>query len=320
MRDAIVVGAGGGGAVVAKELAARGLDVLVLEAGPHARPDEDWTHLEHDANDIMRGFLRFGPADRSKPPWRRDVPYNGGVFQSSGVGGTTQHYYGNSPRAMPGAFAGHRRRRREAPADVAHAFPFSYRSLIPYYEWVEETLPVRTAAMGRKEEVFLGAAERLGLPLQRTKDITVPGYRPQENAILPPRGSAGRIADPTRLQFPQAWGCTLCGHCFQGCKHPHGAPRNLLARRSTDTSYMPMALTADAWAGGGRAVTLVPDAFATRIGLDGGAARSVTWRNSRTGESQSEEARVVVLAAGPIETPRLWLNSGLPDPTWSAAG
>ena len=30
--------------------------------------------------------------------------------------------------------------------------------------------------------------------------------------------------------------------------------------------------------------------------------------------SAPEEAKVVVLAAGPIETPRLWLNSGLPNP------
>jgi len=40
MRDVIVIGAGGGGAVVAKELAARGLDVLLLEAGArHADPE-----------------------------------------------------------------------------------------------------------------------------------------------------------------------------------------------------------------------------------------------------------------------------------------
>ena len=39
----IVIGAGGGGAVVAKELAERGLDVLVLEAGPRfADPERDW--------------------------------------------------------------------------------------------------------------------------------------------------------------------------------------------------------------------------------------------------------------------------------------
>ena len=34
MRDVIIIGAGGGGPVVAKELAERGVDVLMLEAGP----------------------------------------------------------------------------------------------------------------------------------------------------------------------------------------------------------------------------------------------------------------------------------------------
>lgn len=38
MRDVIIIGAGGGGPVVAKELAERGLDVMALEAGArHAR-------------------------------------------------------------------------------------------------------------------------------------------------------------------------------------------------------------------------------------------------------------------------------------------
>src|SRR3954452_18138644 len=61
MRDAIVIGAGGGGAVIAKELAAQGLDVLVLEAGPAANPDRDWTHFEIDQSAPGSGALRFGP-------------------------------------------------------------------------------------------------------------------------------------------------------------------------------------------------------------------------------------------------------------------
>ena len=69
MRDVIVIGSGGGGAVVAKELAARGLDVLMLEAGPNeSNRDEEWTHFEADANGAASGFLRFGPADRTSPP------------------------------------------------------------------------------------------------------------------------------------------------------------------------------------------------------------------------------------------------------------
>jgi choline dehydrogenase-like flavoprotein len=106
MRDVIVIGAGAGGPVVAKELAARGLDVLVLEAGPrHDQPREQWTHFENDANNPLTGYFRLGPTDRSKPAWYREWPQNSFVWQLSGVGGTTQHYYGNSPRAFPGVFA-----------------------------------------------------------------------------------------------------------------------------------------------------------------------------------------------------------------------
>jgi choline dehydrogenase-like flavoprotein len=325
MRDVIVVGAGGGGPVVAKELAERGLDVLLLEAGPrHADPRQEWTSFEEDANNPLSGFLRFGPGDRDRPAWFRETPQNSFLWQLSGVGGTTQHYFGNSPRAMPGVFAGY-----DGPDageyDTAHRFPFRYRELVPYYEWVEATLPVQTAAMGTKEEVFLRGCETLGLPVQTTKTTTGPSYRPQENAILQPGGTAGRTTDPQRLSYPEATGCTFCGHCFQGCMRPVNAPRNQFARRSTDNSYVPMALTADAWAPQGRPVKLVADAFVTQVHTTdrGGApvATGVSWRDNRTGDRHREDARVVVLAGGCTETPRLWLNSGLPNPNgWVGRG
>jgi choline dehydrogenase-like flavoprotein len=322
MRDVIVIGAGGGGPIVAKELAARGLDVLLLEAGPrHADPESEWTRFENDANNPLTGYLRFGPADRSRPAWGRDLPQTSAIAQSSGVGGTTQHYFGNSPRAMPGAFLGYAGADADA-YDVDHLFPFSYQELLPYYRWVEHTLPVETAPMGSKEEAFIRGAEMLGLPVQTTKDITGASFRPQENAILQPRGVSGKTADPRKLRFPQAQGCTFCGHCLQGCFMPLRSPRNLRAKRSTDNSYVPMALTADLWSPGGKAVTLVSDAFAVNIQTDGdGAARAVTWRVGATGELVTEEAHVIVMAAGAIETPRLWLNSGLPNPNdWVGRG
>ena len=299
MRDVIVVGAGAGGPVVAKELAERSLDVLLLEAGPAwAEPEQQWSHRENEANNPATGIFRFGPGDRTQAPWARDLPQNSFIWQTAGVGGSTVHYFANSPRAMPGAFDG----------------PLTYRDLIPHYEWVEHTLPVQTAAMGTKEELFLRAATKIGLPTQRSKDISRPACRPQENAILQPQGTAGRTNDATQLVYPRAKGCTFCGHCPQGCFLPLKAPRNLKAKRSTHASYVPMALTADRWARG-RAATLVPDAFAVKVETADGKARGVTWRNTSTGAVTTEEAKVVVLAAGPIETPRLWLNSGLPNPT-----
>jgi len=293
VRDVIVVGAGGGGPVVAKELAARGLDVLLLEAGPAWRdPEREWSHNENSANNPATGIFRFGPGDRTQAPWPRDLPQNSFIWQTAGVGGSTLHYFGNSPRAMPDALA-------------------DYRELIPYYEWVEHTLPVQTSAMGTKEQVFLRAATGVGLPTQTSKDISRAACRPQENAILQPHGTAGKTSNAKLLVYPRAKGCTFCGHCPQGCFLPLKAPLNLKAKRSTHVSYVPMALTADRWTHG-RAATLVPDAFAMKVSADGGV-RSVTWRNTRTGALTTEEGKVVVLAAGPIETPRLWLNSGLPN-------
>jgi choline dehydrogenase-like flavoprotein len=290
VRDVIVVGAGGGGPVVAKELAARGLDVLLLEAGPAWQdPERQWSHDEYAANNPATGIFRFGPGDRTQAPWARDLPQNCFVWQTAGVGGSTLHYFGNSPRAMPDALP-------------------DYRELIPYYEWVEHTLPVQTAAMGTKEELFLRGATKTGLPTQTSKDISVASCRPQQNAILQPHGTAGKTNKTKQLVYPRAKGCTFCGHCPQGCFLPLKAPLNLKAKRSTHVSYVPMALTADRWTHG-RAATLVPDAFATKV-----TANTVTWRNTRTGAMTTEEGNIVVLAAGPIETPRLWLNSGLPNP------
>ncbi|TMK77559.1 MAG: FAD-binding protein, partial [Actinobacteria bacterium] len=51
--DAIVVGAGGGGPVVAKELAEQGAKVLLLEAGPWLDPDQHFTRLEDDMGSII---------------------------------------------------------------------------------------------------------------------------------------------------------------------------------------------------------------------------------------------------------------------------
>lgn len=325
MRDVIVIGAGGGGPVVAKELAQRGLSVLLLEAGPrHKDPRNEWTHLENDANNPLTGFLRFGPADRAKPAWFRELPQNSFLFQVSGVGGTTQHYFGNCPRAYPGVFTGYDKPDKDA-YDTAHRFPFPYEELVPYYEWVEATLPVQTAAMGKKERTFFDGCEAIGLPVQSTKTTLGDSFRPQQNAILQPGGNAGLTRDLARLQFPLATGCTFCGFCMQGCMEPIRAPRNLVAKRSTDNSYVPMALTADAWFPGGKPITLIADAFVTKVLTETRngelVATGVTWRVGATGEQHTETAQVVVMAGGTTESPRLWLNSGLPNPNdWVGRG
>ncbi|WNG86473.1 GMC oxidoreductase [Mycobacterium sp. ITM-2016-00317] len=325
MRDVIVIGAGGGGPVVAAELAGRGLDVPLLEGGPrHADPESEWSHAENDANNPNDGFFRFGPQDRAKPAWFREWTANMYVWQLSGVGGTTAHYYGNSPRPYPGVFQGYSGPDAAA-YDRVHEFPFGYSELVPYLEWVEATLPVLTAPMGTKESIVYRGCEQVGLPVQTSLTTTRNSYRPQQNAILQPGGNAGRTDRADLLTYPAATGCTFCGHCFQGCYLPIRAPRNLKAKRSTDNSYVPLALAADVVRSGGKSIELLADSFVIAINHEqrGGVttARGVTWRNNSTGETHTEDAHVVALCGGTTESPRLWFNSGLPNPNdWVGRG
>ncbi|HJV45424.1 MAG TPA: GMC family oxidoreductase [Bacillota bacterium] len=325
--DAIIVGAGGGGAVIAKELGEQGLKVLVLEAGawygnkkwPYpnqergakssSNPDDldvgllkkYYTKYENDMNDVVSGKLRWGPADRRRPPWARDLPQNGFVWQASGVGGTTQHYWANSPRAYPLA--------------IDNVWPIPYSELIPYYEKVESTLPVYFAATTSKEELYYYGASKAGWSLLDKVNITSPGYRPQPNAILPPNENLMNPAY-TLEQLSNMEGCTLAGHCVNGC--PHGPTVDKIAKRSTNVSYIPLAMKTGN-------VTIQPNAFTTRILTDtdpkeGLRAVGVEYRDTWTGETQEVRANTVVMAAGALETPRLWLNSGLPHNSWVGRG
>lgn len=324
--DVIIIGAGGGGAVAAKELGEKGLKVIVLEAGPWygnqnwPSPNEDaggvssssysdlsiellktsFTDLEDDMNDFVSGKFRWGPADRSKPPWYRIFSSGGFAWQNSGVGGSTLHYYANSPRAYP--------------QEVDNIWPISYNELVPYYEKVEATLPVRPAAATAKEDLFIYGCKKAGWTQLDSPDIRTPGYRMDPNAIIPPNPL---INDPDfDFKTNTTIGCTLRGHCVNGC---HIGPTvDSVAKRSTLVSYIPLALRTNN-------VEVRPNTFVTKILTEKGAdnqleAVGVIFRNTWTNETGELRAKVIVLAAGGIESPRLWLNSELPENPWVGKG
>jgi len=326
--DVIVIGAGGGGPVAAKELGELGLSVLVLEAGPwygnkkwpepndncsKAKESSDpsdldgtlyrsqLTRLENDMNDFVTGKFRWGAADRRRAPWYRNIPDRAFLWQSSGVGGTTLHYYSNSPRAFPEA--------------IDNEWPIRYNELIPYYEKVEDTLPVEFAPTTTKEALFYYGAEKAGFSLNQTLDVTSIGYRPQPNAILPPNQ---HLTNPNYSleELSHMEGCTLAGHCGQGC--PYGPSLEKSAKRSTNVSYVPLAMKTGN-------VTIRPNTFAMKIITERNAsgkeqAVGVQVRDTWTGEMEELRAKVVIMAAGCVETPRLWLNSELPQNAWVGRG
>ena len=323
--DIIVIGAGGGGAVVAKELGEKGIKVLLVEAGPWygnkkwPNPNTEkgavgssnnddlsidilkksFTDLEDDMNDFMSGKFRWGPANREQSPWPRIIAQGGFAWQNAGVGGSTLHYFANSPRAFPQA--------------VDNIWPISYEELIPYYEKVEAALPVSLAPSTAKEDLFYYGARKAGWKLLETPNVTSPGFRPQPNAILRPNPS---LNDPNIDLQGNRVGCTLRGHCVNGC---HIGPTvETVAKRSTFASYIPRALRSGN-------VEVRPNTFVTKIltaddTMEGVHAVGVLYRNTWTGETGELRAQVVVMAAGGIETPRLWLNSQLPENSWVGKG
>ncbi len=320
--DVIIIGAGGGGAVVAKELAEKGAKIILLEAGPWfgntkwPNPNSEhgaissssyedlsidilnqcFTDLEEDMNDMVTGKFRWGPANRNLPPWTRK---GGVVWQNCGVGGTTLHYFANSPRALPQA--------------VNNIWPISYEELVPYYERVEAGLPVHPAPITPKEELFYYGAKRAGWQFCDILDVTDSCYRQGINAIL---GVNPLVNNPDfDFHNNNSVGCTLRGHCINGC---HIGPTvDAVAKRSTLVSYIPMALST------GNA-EVRPNAFVTNILTSGEGeelqATGVVYKDTWSGETTALYAKVIVMAAGGIETPRLWLNSGLPENPWVGKG
>jgi len=342
--DVVVIGAGADGPATASRLAREhGLDVLILEGGPwhgndqwpepHADAggtvstdpddldgkllDEQFTHREADANDPTHGYLRVGPADHSRAPWFRNLHQNAFIWQVCAVGGTSLHYFANHPRAYPHAI------------DEQDHWPISYEELVPYYQLNEEVTSTQQAPMTAKEEVFIEGATNAGYPRIDTKNVTETGWRPQANAVSDP-GEETPTNQPLDADYEGSFsyddgfrGDTLVGDHFQGGSTPVDAPVREKSRKSANVSWVPRALDTNDNSDAGN-VAIRPNAFVTNIETNDGIgtieATGVTFRDSWSGSSQTVSTDVVVLAAGCIESPRLWLNSGLPDDGWVGKG
>ena len=279
--DVLVVGAGPSGAVVAHTLANSGFDVLCLEQGDWVNPgDYPANHREWEL--LIQQQWHHDPNVRQRPC---DYPLDVSASDMSpvmfnGVGGSSILYGAQWTRMLPSDF------RVRTMDGVAEDWPISYDELKPFHDEVDR---------------FLGIAGVDGDP----------AYPSGLTYSMPPHpiGRMGRRAADAMNQLGWHWWpgangivsykhktlepCVRWGTCEFGC--PAGA------KASFDLIYLPQALKAGAKLRTGSRVR--------EITLDRrGRASGVIWID-RAGAEHHSRARVVVLCANGVGTPRLLLLS-----------
>jgi choline dehydrogenase-like flavoprotein len=141
--NAVIVGAGAAGGVVAKELATNGLTVVLIERGT-------WHHFDdHDHDELISQRVTvlgnaFGPDDQRHKrmvkfgdEWRTVLPSEPGYSNNAAcVGGGTYSYGGQAWRFMEQDFRMKSTYGRPE-GSTLDDWPISYQDLEPYYEKAE---------------------------------------------------------------------------------------------------------------------------------------------------------------------------------------
>ncbi|WP_435102268.1 GMC family oxidoreductase [Halarchaeum sp. P4] len=278
--DVCVIGAGPAGGLVSHDLARRGHDVVVLEAGPRFDLESRIQRMErslrpsYDRQDVWE----MG-GERDAYTSSGSVPYPLNETRVKGVGGTTLHWIGYTPRFHPKDFE------MQSRYGVGVDWPLSYEDLRPYYAAVEsemgvsggsdnpfappreESFPMDAFPPSYSDSLFADACEELDIRLH-----SVPQARNSES-------------------FDGRSQCVGYGTCMPVC--PSGA------KYSGDVHIR------KAETEGARVIDRVP---VQRLEHDADSVTSAVYATP-DGTEHRQEARQFVIARGAVETPRLLLLS-----------
>ena len=294
--NAVVVGSGAGGGIVAKELAEAGLSVLLLERGQWFTPFDDRKDDLRNQRTCVLGNS-FGPDDRNPRVYagssgvERVVLPNDGAYSNNAacVGGGTLSYGAMAWRFMEDDF-----RLRSKYGSVAGStledWPITYADLEPYYEKAEweigvsgddsnnvfraprrKPLPMPALPPSREHQILKSAAERLGL-----HPFSIPMLR---NSV--PYNGRGA--------------CMRCRWCV-------GFACEVDAKCGTHNTVIPKAIATGN-------CDLRCGCIAQEVLTDSrGRATGVAYYDAN-GHLQEQPADIVIVSCAAIESARLLLNS-----------
>lgn len=308
-REAVVIGSGAAGSVVAWELANQGWDVTILERGKNVRPglgEVPSSELGTTyGSDELKGARNYGFPDPILEPYttRTQADAKNGVARTAtgsfgqlgaAVGGTSLHYNAKTPRFWKQDFS---MLSDHGPVDRAQVadWPISYDDLAPFYDLVEHRVGVQGDLSAMPPRTLEQSP--------RTGEFVMPPNPAAKSATM--LAQAARLLGWTPYPFPAAVNsetfdgrpaCNSCGMCSG-----FGCPIN--ARGDALVSFLNPALRT------GR-VRVIARAFVDRIKMSGDGRRAVAVAyRTVTGERREIPASTVVVAGSPINTARLLLLS-----------
>lgn len=277
--DVLIIGAGATGSLAAVVLAQAGLDIVCLEQGswveakdhPHLHSDWTWQRKTNWNPDVAK---RRHPDDY---PVKSDSSQ---ILMWNGVGGSTNVYGAIWPRYRPSDF------RKGTEHGLQPDWPISYEDVAPFYELADRMVGVSGV----------------------NGDPAMPHRDPSPTPALPPSKVSKRLADAFDRLGWHWWpveagvisraydgrpACNGCGSC-------NGCPRGSMSKYSM--SIWPKALEA------GCELRINARVLKIEKGVDGRATGAL-YIDRNTGHTHFQKARVVVVAANGIGTPRLLLAS-----------
>jgi choline dehydrogenase-like flavoprotein len=279
--DAIVIGSGFGGTMVAHELVRAGAHVLMLERGDWVeRGPHNWE--PSGARELSPHFTPETPYDVIDGRGQRTVT---GSFH--GVGGPSVFYGGVAMRLRVEDFAPG----NEIVGDSGAEWPFGYDELAPWYDAAERLLGVA----GSDEGDPTAPPRRAPYP-SAPAALSRPGRRIDAAA----RGlGLHPFRLPLAINYVDGNGRRACQHCTT-CD---GFACAIGAKNDLATGVLPALVDAG--------LELRANTVAVRLVVERGRVNAVECVDRRSGERSRVSAARVVLAAGALATPHLLLASGL---------
>lgn len=329
--DAVIIGMGWAGSIMARELTKAGLQVVGLERGPVRRPAEDFTlpGIRDELRYAVRQELfadtstetltfRHGSGEAALPIRRW-----GAFTPGTGLGGSGSHWNGMHWRYLPYDLNPRRHIAQRygkgaiPPEMTIGDFGIEWDEIEPYYARFEKLCGVSGKAGNIGGRIIAGgnpfegarSGEFPNAPLERTAAGEIFAQTAQSLGHQPfPLPASNASAAYTNPEGAHLGACTYCGHCERfGCETN--------AKASPNTTLHP-ALLPDA------RFTLRSGAWVTQILYDRKArkARAVVYTDTASGETYEQPANLVILAGYVFTNTKLLLTSGIGKPYDPASG